>query len=91
MGRHRLTITVSPELYDALHEVAGPRRFSHWLEQAAWERMERLADRDLVGVGRLVDTAEDRADLGATTAPGEDDEQPAASAPRWSALRGTGR
>lgn len=71
-ARHRLTVTVTPELLSVLREVAGPRRISHWLEEAAWQRIRSEQDRDLAGIGALVDADEDLADIS----------QP----PRWSGL-----
>ena len=70
--RHRLTITVSAELFEKLQVVAGPRKMSYWLEDAAWQRIRAERDRDLIGVGALVDAEEDLADLEAQ--------------PRWSGL-----
>lgn len=70
--RHRLTITVSSELRDMLQVVAGPRRISYWIEEAAWRRIRADQDRDLEGVGQLVDSEEDLADLDAS--------------PKWSAF-----
>ena len=71
-SRHRLTISVSSELYETLKVVAGPRKMSDWLEVAAWRRLRADQDRDLIGVGQLVEPEEDLADLGAS--------------PQWSTL-----
>ena len=62
--RHRLTITISRELLEILRVEAGSRRISHWLEEAAWRRLRAERDRDLIGIGTLVETQEDLADLG---------------------------
>jgi len=45
-GRHRLTITVTDSLYDELCELAGPRRISQWMEDAAWRKIRTLRDGD---------------------------------------------
>jgi len=37
--RHRLTITVTMPLYEQLCELAGPRRISQWMEDAAWRKI----------------------------------------------------
>ena len=37
--RHRLTITVTMSLYEELCELAGPRRISQWMEDAAWHKI----------------------------------------------------
>ena len=84
MARHRLTITVSQELYATLQEVAGPRRFSAWLEEAAWERVARLRDAELSGIGLLVDAEDDRSDLGLPSRSRGRGDKPKAA--RWSAL-----
>jgi hypothetical protein len=63
--RRRLTITVSAELHAVLGETAGPRRVSYWLEEAAWRRIRDERDRDLSGIGALVDAEEDLTELGA--------------------------
>lgn len=44
--RHRLTITVTMPLYEQLCELAGPRRISQWMEDAAWRKIgeQRGAD-----------------------------------------------
>jgi hypothetical protein len=70
--RHRLTITVSAELFSTLRDVAGSRKISSWMEEAAWRRLHAERDLDLVGIGSFVDADEDRADLGAS--------------PKWSGL-----
>ncbi|MCY3662091.1 MAG: hypothetical protein OXH28_04585 [bacterium] len=41
-GRHRLTITVTMPLYEQLCELAGPRRISQWMEDAAWHKIRAL-------------------------------------------------
>lgn len=41
-GRHRLTITVTMPLYEQLCELAGPRRISQWMEDAAWQKIGAL-------------------------------------------------
>ena len=38
--RHRLTITVTMALYEELCRLAGPRGISHWMEDAAWRKMQ---------------------------------------------------
>ena len=38
-GRHRLTITVTVSLYEELCDLAGPRRISEWMEDAAWRKI----------------------------------------------------
>ena len=39
--RHRLTITITMALYDELCRLAGPRGLSHWMEDAAWHKIQR--------------------------------------------------
>lgn len=70
--RHRLTITISTDLFSTLREVAGSRKISSWMEEAAWRRLRAERDRDLIGIGAQVDADEDLADLGGP--------------PRWSGL-----
>lgn len=38
--RHRLTITVTDLLYEELCRLAGPRRISEWMEDAAWRKIQ---------------------------------------------------
>lgn len=38
--RHRLTITVTMALYEELCRRAGPRGISHWMEDAAWRKLQ---------------------------------------------------
>lgn len=45
-GRHRLTITVTDSLYEELCELAGPRRISQWMEDAAWRKIRTLSGGD---------------------------------------------
>ncbi|MCE2531568.1 MAG: hypothetical protein J4F44_03670 [Acidimicrobiia bacterium] len=45
-GRHRLTITVTMPLYEQLCELAGPRRISQWMEDAAWRKIRALDGED---------------------------------------------
>ncbi|MDE0653410.1 MAG: hypothetical protein OXI26_07135 [bacterium] len=40
--RHRLTITVTLALYEELCELAGQRRISRWMEDAAWRKIQSL-------------------------------------------------
>ena len=40
--RHRLTITVTVSLYEELCELAGRRRISQWMEDAAWRKIGAL-------------------------------------------------
>ena len=40
--RHRLTITITMSLYRELCELAGPRRLSAWMEDAAWRKIRTL-------------------------------------------------
>jgi hypothetical protein len=42
--RHRLTITVSMSLYEQLCQLAGPRRLSQWMEDAAWRKIISTRD-----------------------------------------------
>ncbi len=44
--RHRLTITITLELYEKLCRLAEPRRMSHWMEDAAWRKIRDLAEGD---------------------------------------------
>lgn len=41
--RHRLTITVTMALYEELCVLAGPRRLSQWMEEAAWAKIHSPA------------------------------------------------
>ena len=75
--RHRLTITVTMPLYEQLCELAGPRRISQWMEEAAWRRIRDMRDGD------------DRTTSGAGAVPGEAAPAPGLPPPpwRWSPLR----
>ena len=44
--RHRLTITITLSLYRELCELAGPRRLSAWMEDAAWRKIRTLGEED---------------------------------------------